>query len=75
MNQRLDRLTNHTEAIRVPFWSLILVMFLECGGRRQTGRGKRRNTMRRATTTLLTILTGTLFAGAALAGPAEVRDG
>ena len=31
--------------------------------------------MRRATTTLLTILTASLFAGAALAGPAEVRDG
>ena len=31
--------------------------------------------MRRATTTLLTILAATLFGGAALAGPAEVRDG
>lgn len=31
--------------------------------------------MRRATTTLLTILAATLIAGTALAGPAEVRDG
>ena len=31
--------------------------------------------MRRTVTTLLTILTAALFAGAALAGPAEVRDG
>jgi len=31
--------------------------------------------MRKATTSLLTILTATLFAATALAGPAEVRDG
>ena len=31
--------------------------------------------MRRTIITLLTVLTATLFAGAALAGPAEVRDG